>query len=398
MDIDPLTAEVDKLKVCCVTRLLINGSSLKSFEYLVQKNIGFCAAYKNTQEEYLLILKCKDESYAVYKLSNGGKDIYVSDIVDGKVVPPSRDYSDMVELSGFDMGFTCKMYKLMNVPYGVSCYNILVGLLANAGYGDSVDISFLSNIKEDLKYNLVYLKEENRKDIILPISSLDAHLRKVEYEKVTRKEVEEWIRVSFDHPAMYFSQDEELEKAQEILTRYGYSEISSLLKEYNGEISNYCFSSGNESIAIFDLENSNSYYIRHLCIKPVCSCNGTPLYYELRSYALGDTIKYTVLASSINKNYLQKIIKCKLADTIRSSRVHYSTSEYYLNELIDEKERVSISCFIPSSMSLIYKGVYDKRRMIWSYEADVPKLARDFMSCLVKYFDKKYNILDCVKS
>lgn len=393
IDVDPLTVEVYKLPIYCKTRLIINGSSLESFTHLVQKDIKLCAAYKNKYEEYLLILEYTDESYAVYKLSNGGKDVYVSEIRDGVVVEPlDKIYSEVRELSGFNMGFSCKMYKLSKEIFGSACYNMLVGLLATANYGDSVDLSFLSHIDKNLKYYLVYLKEKGQ-DVIIPVESLDTHLKEIASEKITREEIENCVKESYDYPATYFSKNEELEKAEGILKRYGYSEVSSLLRRYNGKVSNYNFSSCEDSIAIFDVVNTNSYYIRHLSIKPIYAYNHQILYYDLRSYALGDTVEYSVLASSINKNYLQDLIRSQLADMIRSSRVHYSGSDYYLNEFKDSLEKVIISCFSPESPDAVYKGVYDKRRKVWSYPIDTPKLARDFMSCLTGYFNKKHHIL-----
>ena len=391
IDIDPLVNYVGVSDTSCASRLVIGGSSLANLNFLFGKKITACVAYKNKEGEFLLLCGCVDGSYLLYKLSNNGNNVYFSEIVNGRVVSPkNRIYTEIVHLSGFPVSFDVQMYKLSNELVGVTCYTILQGLLSSNDCSVSVDLSFLSTLNTSEEYYLVYLKGINGKDYIVPAEDCATVLSDIKYNKLSRENVLSYVKSRFDYPCIHFS-PEELEKVIGVVEVCGYP-LRPVLEKYNGKVSNFFFRSKEFSIGIFDIPESSSYEVRKVVCEGVYSVNEDILFYELRSYPLVGR-EYRVLASSLNKDYLINILSGKYADLLRSSRVHYTDSLYYLNSFKDTSEYVEISCYEFSNDRAVYYAKYNKARQHWIYSNEVPKSARNFMSNLVGYFDKQYGIL-----
>lgn len=391
IDIDPLVNYVGVSRASCASRLIIGGSSLANLNYMFTKKITACVAYRNKDEEFLLICGCEDGSYLLYKLANNGNDVYFAEVVNSRVISPkNRIYTEMVQLSGFPVSFNVKMFKLSNELVGVACYNILQGLLSSNDYSTSVDLSFLSTLDTSEEYYLVYLKDIDGKDYIIPAEECPDVLSSLNYSKVSRASVFSYIKSRYDYPCIHFS-TEELEKVIGILENYGYP-LRPVLEKYDGKISNFYFKSKQFSVGIFDIPETKSYEIRKVVCEGVLSINGDVLYYELRSYPLvGDS--YRVLASSLNKDYLINLLSGRYAELLRSSQLHYTGSDYYLKEFKDEENSCKLSCYLYSDPSIVYSGVYDKLSHTWSYGEPIPKGARNFMSRIAGYFANKYGIL-----
>ena len=88
------------------------------------------------------------------------------------------------------------------------------------------------------------------------------------------------------------------------------------------------------------------------------------------------------------------LIKGYYADLIRSSRVQYSGSIYYLDYFSDERDFIRISCYNPSTPDVKYSSVFSKINKKWAaHYKEIPFSARDFMSKMIYYFDERYGIL-----
>lgn len=391
-EIDPLVDYTETINVWCPSRMIIGGSSLKQLLYLVGRPVTACVAYKNKQREYLILCGCGGKDYYLYKVADEGKSVWVANVKDGRVVSPNNQiYSEVAELTGFELSFSLKMYKLSDPIVGVTCYNILDGLLAQCVNSAAVDISFLSKIDINKKYNLMYIKNSSGHDHIIPSEDSLGYLNSESGSKLKRDEVLKYLKSLYDYPCIHFS-DEELDKLSSILVANGYP-LRAVLEKYNGKVSNFYFSTKGFSIAILDVPGSTSYEIRRLTCEPVLSYKGDKLYYELRSYPLAKDEEYRVLSSSVNEEYITTLLRSHYADTIRSSLVHYKGSDYYLKSFKDSKDECNISCYLPSEPNLVYSGVFSKLNGVYAYNLDVPNEARDFMSTMVRYFSDKYGIL-----
>lgn len=392
-EIDPLVNYTELLGVSCLSRLVIPGSSLSNLLYLVGKKVTACVAYKNSQDEILMLFGCENNSYFLYKLVNGGESVYIANIEDGKVVSPKNTiYTEMQELSGFEVPFNVKMYKLSDPIVGVTCYNILQGLLSTNDCKTPVDLSFLSSLDTDYEYHFVYITGVDAHDHILPLEECVGYLEGEKGAKVTRADVVDFIKSVYDYPCIHFSEPE-LEKFLGIVEKYKYP-LRPVLERYNGQISNFYFESFGYSIAVLDTPSSESYEVRRLKCCPVQSVKGDTLFWELRSYPLAESSEYKVLCSSISEEYVRALLKVRYADIIRSSMLHYKGSQYYLKSFNDKKDSCTVQCYESFAPTVIYTGSYDKSTKTWSYSADVPKSARDFMSKLLSYFNDKYGILE----
>lgn len=390
-NIDPLSFNVNKLPIKCISRLIIGGSSLVNILRLIREDISACVAYINEESEILLLCGCKDGNYVVYKLSDEGKSVYICNVIDGEVITPkNRIYTEVIKLTGFSIHFSVNMYKLSDESLGVTCYNILIGLLSNNDYTTSVDLSFLLNIKDNIQYYLMYVKSDEGRDSIMPASQCLEYIESLPQKKVHRDDVISYIQDTYDYPCIHFS-EEELEKVSGILENYGYP-IKTILKKFNGKVSNFYLKSKNKSIAIFDIPDTKTYEVRVLSCEPIKSYNGSILYYELRSYALGDSSKYDILCTSFKRNIIDSIIKTRLADVIRSSKIHFHGSHCYLEYLKDMKNTLYISCGTTED-SNSFKAKLDKVNKRWYYTVNTPKEVRNFMSRLIHYFNDKYGIL-----
>ena len=391
IDIDPLVNYAEVSETSCSSRLVIGGSSLANINFLFGKKITACVAYKNKEGQFLLLCECVDGSYLLYKLSNNGNDVHFVEIVNGKVISPkNRIYTEIIHLSGFPVSFDVQMYKLSNELVGTTCYTILQGLLSSNDCSVSVDLSFLSTLDTSEEYYLLYLKGIDGKDYIVPAEDCINILKSIKYNKISRENVFSYVKSRFDYPCIHFS-PEELEKVIGVVENCGYS-LRPVLEKYNGKVSNFFFRSKEFSIGIFDIPESSSYEVRKVVCEGVYSANEDILYYELRSYPLVGS-NYRVLASSLNKDYLIKLLSCRYADLLRSSRIHYAGSDYYLKGFKDTKDYCELSCYLYSDPSVMYSGVYTKSTQAWSYSEPIPKGARDFMCKITWYFANKYGIL-----
>lgn len=393
IEIDPLVNYCEILDIWVLNKLKISGSSLSNLLYLVGKPIRACVAYKNKRDEILVLFGCKDKTYFLYKLSDRGETVHIASVRGNISTPGGQDYVDVCRLSGFNLSFTLDMYELSNPLVGISCYNILKGLLSYGNKDSSIDISFLSTLDSKKEYELIYVKDSNSHFHIFPVKDLSGYLTKEKVKKLSRKDISDYVKSFYKYPCIHFS-DEELVKVSSIFSQHGYP-INSILKKYNGRASNFYISSKNFSLAICDVQGTSSYEVRKLVCYPVKSYKGHILYYELRSYPLDEeSFEYRVLSSSIHRGYIMSLIKGYYADLIRSSRVHYSGSIYYLDYFSDERDFIRISCYNPSTPDVKYSSVFSKINKKWAahYE-EIPFSARDFMSKMIYYFDERYGIL-----